>query len=755
MRIILIVLTTCLLTLTVWAQPDKQPDKPTQKQMNAQLQQAQMEGRRLITDMEKQLADAKANNEDPETIQSLEKQLATLIQMMGTVNKVQATGFEKPKKNLALVDKIPEYKSPIVPIALKQAVTTPTEAQAKDRLLWYKGKKIDPVTLITTRGMVVRYSRSSNMVIVRPDPIKDSPMVKLVRNLSKTGQRRSQFVSNIAAMKNSFLMYPEIQKAFDEFEILQERYDRVAKNTIDLPAPGTVRVVNYNNPISTRSGPSGDGEGPETYVPAGLDDLYRQLKTLLEQEPNQPLDFSAPPKRPSDVCLCDPSIRRQYELDLSQWSIDYCGFEENLLQAAKNIHGHLVFNPQSSVADMPTMYSDVDRAIRLAVARKDKKNELLIQRYADQPEREETLVLAVLSTEREKQKLGVADLNSANVNYLKNMLNGNSFPLFIERRIVAKEYNQVLDYSLYLSHEFHKQLLGNPVNVQNTGFFRWKGFLDKFNKFNMTVNLDFEYHQVDDKTGDPVLKADGILESDSVRVSMGRLGCRWQLFITNTNYESDDEINYRLPFRVKKGLKKMKEKDQWKNYPYVGPSDMLMVFPSIRLGFCQGGAMDSAIMEPLRYKSEMYNLPNFNPSAVDWEVYGMENYNPAKLYTVDMLFYVNKILLSAEKIEENAADITATMLDFSNAGRLTNPTGNSIMDQLQMEYSGNLEQHRKQKALTDTQQAGPANGYVIPGCKWIGDDDQRNHQYRQRAQGQEGDGNQERVDRIKSGSQSG
>jgi hypothetical protein len=66
-----------------------------------------------------------------------------------------------------------------------------------------------------------------------------------------------------------------------------------------------------------------------------------------------------------------------------------------------------------------------------------------------------------------------------------------------------------------------------------------------------------------------------------------------------------------------------------------------------------------------------------------------------------MLFYVNKILLSAEKIEENAADITATMLDFSNTGRLTNPTGNSIMDQLQMEYSGNQEQHRKQKALTD------------------------------------------------------
>ena len=241
------------------------------------------------------------------------------------------------------------------------------------------------------------------------------------------------------------------------------------------------------------------------------------------------------------------------------------------------------------------------------------------------------------------------------------------------------------------------------MNVSNTGFFKWKGYLDEFNRFRLNINMDFEYHQKDEE-GEVLLKATGILESIRVFVSLGRLGCKWQLFITDTDYESDDEDNFRIPVRVLNGLKKIKEKEIWEEYPYVGPRDMLMVFPSVRISFCEDGIKDSAIMDVLRYKGEIYNTPNFNPAAMTWPTTGIHNSDPSKLYTVDLLAYASKMLVSADKGYANAAqltDLAVEMMSLRSTVSLGQPTGSSILDQMQIEYSANQEQHKKQKKLTD------------------------------------------------------
>ncbi|MEO6135069.1 MAG: hypothetical protein ABIP35_07945 [Ginsengibacter sp.] len=71
----------------------------------------------------------------------------------------------------AVINKVEHVKkmaSPIVKIPLKQPLQVPTQAQAKDHLLWYKGKKINDSMLVTTKAMLVLYSSKRNMVVVEP-----------------------------------------------------------------------------------------------------------------------------------------------------------------------------------------------------------------------------------------------------------------------------------------------------------------------------------------------------------------------------------------------------------------------------------------------------------------------------------------------------------------------------------------------------------------------------------------------------------
>ena len=161
--------------------------------------------------------------------------------------------------------------------------------------------------------------------------------------------------------------------------------------------------------------------------------MYQQLKNLLAQEPSQSLDVPEAPKRPNDVCLCNPDTRKKYEQELSRWSEILWGFEDKLLQAAKDIHAYMAYNSNATVADMASLYTDAYRAIKIAISRKDSKNATLMGRYSADPLREETLVLAVLTVEREKQKLGVAEINSSNIQSLKSILNGDHFQRYIEQ----------------------------------------------------------------------------------------------------------------------------------------------------------------------------------------------------------------------------------------------------------------------------------------------------------------------------------
>jgi hypothetical protein len=101
------------------------------------------ERKQMIADLKKEIATIEdeikiAEKDDPEGVPMLKTQLSTLKNMLAN--------FEKPKSvplkgsgTTAIKNNPPSL--PITKVTLRQPVTAPTIAQAKDRYFWYKGKK--------------------------------------------------------------------------------------------------------------------------------------------------------------------------------------------------------------------------------------------------------------------------------------------------------------------------------------------------------------------------------------------------------------------------------------------------------------------------------------------------------------------------------------------------------------------------------------------------------------------------------------
>ena len=131
-----------------------------------------------------------------------------------------------------------------------------------------------------------------------------------------------------------------------------------------------------------------------------------------------------------------------------------------------------------------------------------------------------------------------------------------------------------------------------------------------------------------------------------------------------------------------------KKKGVWVTYPYAGPAEMSMNFPSFRISFCQGSGQDSAMMDILRYKAE-----------------DLSGYDIVDNYTVDLLEYVNKMLVSVSNTKANQnelIDMVDEMINISSRATVDRPTGYAKLDKMQVGYKMNGLQHGLQKRVTET-----------------------------------------------------
>lgn len=260
------------------------------------------------------------------------------------------------------------------------------------------------------------------------------------------------------------------------------------------------------------------------------------------------------------------------------------------------------------------------------------------------------------------------------------------FDEYLQHQMDLKNYNTVFNLAFIIGMERQKQLLG-------AGEENGLSFLDKFwafNRFKMSMDMDFDL-VFKDSENKPVLKANGATGTmQNVYVSLGLIDCKFQLFLTNTNYENGEESEFRIPLSAKGGTKSIKdEKDRWVTYSYSGPKEMLAIFPATRISFCNNSQPDSMYVQTIRYKTD------------DLSVYAKSVQNA---YTIDFLAYANNLFATPSQLLEATDEMKnfgMEMMQVYSSSQIDQPTGNPVLDKMQNNYNLVVKQQQLQSKLSE------------------------------------------------------
>jgi len=471
------------------------------------------------------------------------------------------------------------------------------------------------------------------------------------------------------------------------YELIEKRFDKFAKNSFELPnvsltastQPGSKFFSSLGGPTANFTRNATDSIDP--YVK----DMYEYIMSLVNNPP--PLEVFPPPKQEYSLCYnCDASAMEQYERDLEIWSNGLHEYENSIISRCLSIYRYyaLMISEDYESAMDPQMLSDLKNAEAFAMQRIEKKVEMLDQRYGDDMYRYSAVISEILGLERQKALLygsnDIFDLSQFRIFATR------AIEQFIHDRLAANDYDVVFNYSVILGFARQAALLG--ISDDDT----YQNLIVEIvnsNRFTLTLDLDFDLQMGEDDKA--ILKANGTLSTkDKIYVKLGRKGdCKWQFYLFDADYSlMTQENDYKLPIIMKGGTKMVRKGNAWETFSYSGPTDLLMPFPSFRISFCQTSQQDSALIDILRYEQE-----------------DLSGYDPATSYTVDLLGYVNKMLVSVKRTKDNTDEVTNIadqMINLASHNISVTPTGYALLDKMQAEFNGNEMQHQLQKRVTET-----------------------------------------------------
>ena len=572
----------------------------------------------------------------------------------------------------------PPWVSPFTPIKnIKRPVTSPTEKEAMEKLLWYNGKLIASNTLITISGMIVQYDPKNYKLIFEPDYQSGHDTTHhyygFVNTLKQTRQMKSLFASQMNNMMNGFFMYPEIKSAYDEFDLMSGRYYDLAVNTINLPRT------------------------PH----AGIQQMIQDLDNYVNNLPGIK-QIILPPKRPNNICLCEiPELVDKYEKDLTLWLKNFFKEEFDITTQITGILAEIEYAKNFLKSKSPDF--DYLNYLITAFVRANYKVEQLFNEYEltnlESILLEDGLVYAKKNLEyledmydlREisrEVKNGVYERSQNLFKEINKAVFSKKFEDYIDDNKTLKNYNVVFDHSLYASHEYNKRILTPGYNV-NDNMKKWLESLKDFNRFTLNIKFDF-FYQIGGE-GSIFMNADGTIESDKIIVSLAIHDCNWEFYIADVDYRNRHTTGgeFRIPMKVTKGTKDY-IKDDLGPFSYSGPPEMSMVFPNFNISFC--GDKSTALLQSLHYSSA--------------DLIKHKNDKIAKVYTVDMQDYANEMFLSVKAALENTDKIIGTAITMMNMGnqQMSQSTGDPAMDYLKADFTMNRKKYDLQYSLNQTSQ---------------------------------------------------
>ena len=567
--------------------------------------------------------------------------------------------------------------SSILTISVKQPVQVPTKAQATDKLLWYKGKKLNDSLLVTTKGMLVLFSKKRNLVIVQPSKTND-PFQKMINNLSRSKAMTEAYINKMFAMKNSFMNYPIIQFTVDEFNYIEKWIDEALRNTIELPV--------WNRSNSKQKG-SNEDEEP-------LEQMNKELQELLRNPPN--LNFRDPPKKEFSLAyFCDSNAQKKYKRARQEWEEEFTAYENALMSKVFQIEHYMQLTGNISISrnepGAPTLQENMAKAFQSALDRVDAKVKALTGQHGKNIFSQEAVLSSVIQNERKKQLMGMEDGNMQANATITELVEGEEFEKYIRKKIAELDYDVMFNAAVILGRGRQSAIMGSGDAGESLQSLFYE--ILALNRFALTAEVDVQvnYNDNEDKA---MLKASArIMNSTPVFVSLARAGCKWTLHLSETDYENAKESQYYIPMQVKEGIKMVrKEEDKWVTYAYTGPRDMLMHFPSFRINFGDLVHQDTAFVQQLRYDPTVQLSSYAN--------------NLAYSYTIDLLGYLQHVFISATKSETNQNELVALASNFAGKFSSFGPGGSSKLEQLRSKYQQMMQKLQMEQAINNMAAAG-------------------------------------------------
>lgn len=602
---------------------------------------------------------------DPEEAKMLKSQLSTMRSMLEMLDKTAKPASRTQSSPLAAgagknaLSPAPAVRSPLVPVVLKQPVPIPPPSQINDKLLWYKGKKINDSTLITGRGMVVQYSQKRNLVKLQPDK-KSDPFDKIVREIEKNEQRKEELVEIFDQLPNGFLYYPQLKQGLDKSDDLAEIFGDLVKNTIELPplpdfsSSGNVftpagRGPNAGFQLNSWQVDEEVSENIQNFVTQQLEKakmLYNSLPPVAE--------FPAPPAHDFGLCIsCDSRKQKEQERQDSLWNDKYSGKEREIMQYLSSAERAAAqMGAASAVNDTIGIFGSLGN---LVMQRMDAKNKLLQSRYGKDVRTIPVVARIILGFERQKQLLGMVEEDQVfSFSDLVSDLPA-GYEKYFDEQAELKNHDFVLNLAAHIGLARQMALLG--LEDEGNAFFgKMLQKSIRYNRFGLTAEIDFIYEQRN--SGEELaFKATGKLETSVKQfVMLYPTGCRFKVQPYNKDFQKVDLKDITIPFTVISGVKTQREEDdKLVNYPYTGPGEFPLLFPDFSIDFCDSAKPDSA----------WFLAFTGNEDAMAMAQSGMEHLN--KSYKTDMIPFANFVFFQDEQIEENEEAMNNLGMDMMKA----------------------------------------------------------------------------------------
>lgn len=466
---------------------------------------------------------------------------------------------------------------------VKKSVTT--SSNNNSQLLWYKGKKVNDSTLITTKGTVITYAKKRGEIAVKLSAKEDKMMIGVKKELQMTEQRKTQIYDVMALRKSNVMLYPHINTILKEQDDIYDGYNMLLKNTITLP-------IDDDNLFMNHMGAT---------LPDSITGLAQQIVKLKLEAEKLGLMYQPPPAIDISNCFpCDSILQKKNDEDRKSYLEMFYGKEAEVgrktLQLSRRIA--LLLNQKPYFPGSPqfkalqVIQAKISETQQWVLSRLQKKVFLLAEKYGKDVSRIPLVIAAIITYNRQVQLMSAE--NSPVFDELLKMLMDNlqEVDKYLEDQMDKKNYGIVLSgTSLVISIERLKQMLGIESENFTENIKKIQEKINAFNRFKVKMDVDYKASFVDGSCENAKDFAKAVMQKDFY-VSLGVVDCKYSLTIAEQhlqeypNYHSARDVT--LDLKIIQGTKNVCGESEntagYQLHPYL---------PLVKISFCENDQPDT------------------------------------------------------------------------------------------------------------------------------------------------------------------